>query len=42
MMPKSGNPWKTATILPLVVLGAILLCASLVFSGVMKLGLSLL
>jgi hypothetical protein len=42
MTPRSGNPWKAAVILLLVVLGAVLICATLVVSGVMRLGLSLL
>jgi hypothetical protein len=42
MTRRSGNPWKAVAILLVLILGAILICATMVVTGVIKLGLSLL
>ena len=42
MPDNSKNPWKAIAIVLALVLGVVLICATLVLTGVMKLGLSLL
>ena len=41
-MHKAENPWKAIAIVLALVLGAVLIFAALVVTGLMKLGLSLL
>ena len=42
MTPKRENPWKGIAILLAILLGAVLVAAGLVVSGIMDLGFSLL
>jgi hypothetical protein len=42
MTVKSANPWKTIAVLLAVALAVVLICAALIVSGVMNLGLSIL
>jgi hypothetical protein len=42
MMQDARNSWKTLALVLALILGAVLICAALVATGVMKLGLSLL
>jgi hypothetical protein len=42
MPDNTKNPWKAIAIVLALVLGVVLICATLVLTGVMKLGLSLL
>jgi hypothetical protein len=39
---QSQTPWKTVAIVLAVMLGIVLVCAALIVTGVMQLGLSLL